>query len=451
MKKYIPAVILPLPLRKKVEVNFSGGNLTSDSGVLLLAEADRSIGLTQRMADGIREVRQQSKVEHTAREMMQSRVLAIAAGYEDANDLNSLRHDPALKLSCGQAPVSGAPLASQPTLSRYENGLTRADVFRMATILGQAVIDQLPKNTRCVTIDIDATDDPCHGQQEFEGFHKYYDNHCYLPLLVQLTGDDGEQRPIAALLRPGRTPVHAGVRSLLKRIVAALRTRFPEIEITVRADGAFGCKPVLGWLDGLRVKYLLGLPSNPVLADLGSPAIARCVKNAKREGDGHCEYGSFLYQAGSWPSARRVAIKVESICGQANARYVVTNLWHTKAEAVYRTYCGRGDFENRIKELKLDLGSGRTSCHRFLANQARLLMHLAAYVLWNVVRRAAGGTAWARMQVGTLRLQLVKVAARVAESTRRICIQLCSSYPFQHDWQKVQARLSASVTGGSST
>jgi len=173
------------------------------------------------------------------------------------------------------------------------------------------------------------------------------------------------------------------------------------------------------------------------------PVVKRCLKKSLKEGPGCKAHGSFLYQAGTWDRARRVIVKVENIQGEVNARYVVTNLWHRKSEEVYKDYCGRGDQENRIKELKLDLAGGRTSCHRFLANQGRLLMHLAAYVLWTVVRLAAAGTRWARMQVGTLRLQLLKVAARVVESTRRVWIQVCSSYPYQEAWRRVQARLGA--------
>jgi hypothetical protein len=443
MRHYTSNIMLPLNQGKDVSLDFGGGSLTSDSGVLLLAQADRSIGLTRKLADAIQDNRQQTKISHSFKEVLQARILAIAAGYPDANDLDSLRRDPAFKMACGRNPATGDALVSQPTLSRYENGLTKADLMRMGVAVAQCVIDQLPKDTRHVTLDIDATDDPCHGQQEFEGFNAYYDNHCYIPLLVQITDGKGTQWPVAALLRSGKTSTLAGVGALLRRLVGMLRLRFPDIKITVRGDSAFGCDKVLRCLDALKVHYLLGIASNSCLTELGASVVQRCLKKSTKEGPGCKTHGSFPYQAGSWDRARRVIVKVENIQGETNARYVVTNLWHLNAERGYEDYCGRGDQENRIKELKLDLASGRTSCHRFLANQGRLLMHLAAYVLWTVVRLAAAGTRWAKMQVNNLRLQLLKVAARVTESTRRVWIQVCSSYPYQEAWCQVQARLGA--------
>ena len=444
MEHYTSNIVLPLNPRKEVLLNFDGGSLTSDIGVLLLNQADHRIGLTRKLANAVQDNRQKAKISHPFEEVVQARVLAIAAGYPDANDLDSLRRDPAFKMACGRNPATGEALVSQPTLSRYENSLTKADLLRMGTAVAQCVIDQLPKDTRHVTLDIDATDDPCHGQQEFEGFNAYYDNHCYIPLLVQITDGEGTQWPVAALLRSGRSSPTAGACSLLRRIVGLLRLRFPGIKITVRGDSAFGCDKVLRCLDALKVHYLLGIGQNACLSRLGLPVVKRCLKQSIKEGPGCKAHGSFFYQAGSWDRMRRVIVKVENIQGEANARYVVTNLWHLKSEQGYIEYCGRGDHENRIKEMKLDLVSGRTSCHRFLANQGRLLMHLAAYVLWTVVRLAAAGTRWAKMQVGTLRLQLLKVAARVVESTRRVWVQVCSSYPYQDAWRRVQARLQAS-------
>lgn len=443
MEHYTSKIVLPLNLRKEVSLDFAAGSLTSDSGVLLLSLADQRVGLSAKVAHSVQDHRQQTKTSHSFKEVLQARILAIAAGYPDANDLDSLRRDPAFKMACGRNPATGDALVSQPTLSRYENSLTKADLMRMGSAVAQCVIDQLPNDTLHVTIDIDATDDPCHGQQEFEGFNAYYDNHCYIPLLVQITDGKGTQWPVAALLRSGRTPTLAGVRGLLRRLVGLLRLRFPQIKITVRGDSAFGCDKVLRCLHALKVHYLLGIAQNPCLSRLGLPVVKRCLKKSIKEGPGCKTHGSFPYQAGTWDRARRVIVKVENIQGETNARYVVTNLWHIKAEQGYKEYCGRGDHENRIKELKLGLASGRTSCHRFLANQGRLLMHLAAYVLWTMVRLAAAGTRWAKMQVGNLRLQLLKVAARVVESTRRVWVQVCSSYPYQEAWRRVQARLCA--------
>ena len=442
MAKYNTVLTLPHELSKEVILDHEGGDLTSDSGVLLLSQADARSGVIAAMAGAIDDGRDQYLVAHTVADLVRARVLAIAAGYEDANDLNTMRHDPALKIACGRCPRSAPALASQPTLSRFENGLSRSDVTRLGKRLAECVVARLPARTNEVTLDIDATDDPCHGQQEFEGFNAYYDCRCYIPLLVHLTDEQGTQWPVAALLRPGGTHPQAGVRILLRHLVHMLRRRFPRIKIMVRADAGFGCDRVLRCLDRLKVGYVLGLTGNKVLQRSSAMIEKKCLLKWKRGVADGRTYGAFLHKAGSWDRGRQVVVKADvSEGGTPIIRYLVTNLWGWKAKAVDQFYCARGDRENRIKEFKLDLFSGRTSCHRFVANQGRLLMHLAAYVLWTVVRQAAGGTQWAKAQVGTLRLQLLKVAARVIESTRRIWIHLCSSSPYRDDWDRVQANL----------
>jgi hypothetical protein len=468
-------MVLPLGLSKPVAVDFDGGDLTSDAGLILLTLADRKAGITAAVSDSLRDQRQRSKVSHSLQELVQGRVLSIAAGYADANDMDTLRRDPALKVAVGRCPLSEGALASQPTLSRFENSVTKRELLSAGLALAERVIAQLPDNTKSVVLDIDATDDPCHGQQEFEGFNAYYDSHCYMPLLMHLTDEQGQQWPLAALLRPGQTNPLAGVVGLLSRAVATLRARWPGVEILVRGDSGFGSDKVLRCCDRLGVRFLLGLPTNSRVKTLGLPTQLRCqaaydaaqakaakakTKAAKAKtkateaatgrasaGDGdHRRYGRFLYKAGSWPWRRDTVIKVAMTQGKLNPRYVVTNLkrWRGKAlnaESIYELYCGRGDQENRIKELKLDLESGRTSCHRFLANQMRLLQHLAAHILWTVVRAAAAGTRWTQARVATLQLQVLKVAARVRESTRRVWLHLCTAYPYQDDWRLLLHRL----------
>jgi len=462
MAEYTEAMAFPQVGRKAVVVDFDGGDLSSDGGLLLLSEADRVAGVTAAMAGALRDRRQQSKVEHSGEELLRARVQAIACGYADANDLDTLRHDPALKVASGRCPLSGAALGSQPTVSRFENRVTRGELLALGEALAQRVVAQLPARTKWVILDIDASDDPCHGQQEFEGFNGYYDCHCYMPLFLHLTDDRGRQWPLAALLRPGRTKPTAGVKALLKRAVRLLRARWPRLEILVRGDSGFGCDEVLRCCDRLQVHYLFGLPSNKRLVVLGQATQQLCqaaydvaCATAKAQGqdcsDDCVQHGEFLYKAGSWPRCRDTIIKVAMTQGKLNARYVVTDLhdWAgavLDAKGVYELYCGRGDQENRIKEIKLDLASGRTSCHRFLANQMRLLQHLAAHILWTVVRAAATGTRWATAQVATLQLQVVKVAARVRETTRRICLNLCTTYPYQADWRLLQQRLAARAT-----
>ena len=481
MINYTERMSFPQVGRKEVEVDFDGGNLTSDGGLSLLSDADRVAGVTASMARAIDDCRQGSKIRHSVLEMLRSRVHAIASGYEDANDLDTLRDDPALKLASGRCPLSGDSLASQPTVSRFENSVSRDELRRVGRALAERVIAELPAETQSVILDIDASDDPCHGQQELEGFNGYYDSHCYLPLFLHLTDDQGHQWPLAALLRPGRTKPIAGVRTLLRHAVRMLRQRWPDIEILVRADGGFGCEQVFRYCDALQVQYVIGMPTNNCLKALGQAtqdacqaaydticAAATCAAATAMGNeltnkapsdkvevclDGCVRYGEFLYKAGSWPYHRNTIIKVSFTRDNANRdkinpRYVVSNVkeWAGRvldACGVYELYCGRGDQENRIKELKLDLNSGRTSCHRFWANQMRLLEHLAANILWTVIRVMAKGTIWAKAQICTMQLQIVKVAARVRETTRRVWLNLCTSYPYQLDWRLLQQRLAA--------
>ncbi len=414
----------------------------------MLSQADRSIGLTQDLADAIDDRRQVSKVEHSYWTLLQERIFAIACGYPDANDLNTLRHDPALKLACGRCPKTDPALASQPSLSRLENALTPKDLLRMGKAVARKVIAQLPGNTRRVIVDVDASDDPCHGQQEFEFFNKHYDCHCYLPLYLFLTDESGCQRLLSILLRPGRAGATLGLTGLLRQAVSLLRERFPGIEIVLRADAGFGCDKVLRLCDRLRIDYVLGLAQNPRLQTLSTSCQIRAAIRHKFEGDGCREWDSFLYKAHSWDKERQVVVKAEVTRGELNPRYIVFSgqdqgsfLSERTPQDMYIFYCGRGDLENRIKEMKLDLDSGRTSCHSFLANQARLLMFAAAGVLLGVLKQAASGTKWARATLGTLRLRLLKVGARVVESSRRIWLHLPTSFPEQATWRAMHQRL----------
>ncbi len=436
-----------MTLGKDVVARFDGGEITSDAGLVLLSQADRSIGLTQDLADAIDDRRQVSKVEHSYWALLQERIFAIACGYPDANDLGTLRHDPALKLACGRCPKTDPALASQPSLSRFENTLTAKDLFRMGKAVARKVIAQLPKGTRRVILDVDASDDPCHGQQEFEFFNRHYDCHCYLPLYLFVTDESGCQRLLSILLRPGRAGATLGLAGLLRQAVSLLRERFPSIEIVLRADAGFGCDKVLRLCDRLQIDYVLGLAQNPRLQTLSTSCQIRAAIRHKFERDGCREWDSFLYKAHSWDKERQVIVKAEVTRGELNPRYIVFSckgdsfLLEKSPQDLYLFYCGRGDIENRIKEMKLDLDSGRTSCHSFLANQARLLMFAAAGVLLGVLKQATSGTKWAKATLGTLRLRLLKVGARVVESCRRIWLHLPTSFPEQAIWRTIHQRL----------
>jgi len=436
-------VNFPAVSGRDVVVRFDGGDISSDAGMTLVSAADKKIGLISALALSIDDNRDQVKVDHSIQVLMQERVYAIVLGYEDANDLDRLRHDPILKTACGRLPESGLALGSQPTISRLENGISRRDLIRMGRVLAEKVIEQLPLHTRQVILDVDSTDDPCHGQQQLECFNGFYDNHCYLPLLFFITGDDGRQRLISALLRPGNSGATKGLRSVLHTIVKLLRRRLPGVRIILRADSGFGVASVIRSCHRMGIDFVLGLPSNKSLQRLSTPVQMDAALKYRWEGDGCKEFGEFFYAAGTWgKKEERVVVKAEITKGKLNPRYVVTNRMDLTTEGVYDWYCERGDRENRIKEFKIDLSSGRTSCHKFLANQARLLLHATASVLMSVLQASLKGTRWAAAQVNTLRVRILKVGARVAETCRKVWLHLPTAFPDQDIWKLLHERLS---------
>lgn len=427
---------------KRVVAGFDGGDLSSDAGLLLLSLAETRIGLLKSMSQGIVDPREQDQVDHHVIDMLQERVYAIASGYEDANDLDVLRKDPGIKAVCGRLPISGENLASQPTISRFENMVTRKDLFRMGMAVAETVISDLPGDTTQVIIDVDPSDDPCHGQQEFEFFNGYYDEHCYLPIFVHVTGSDGRQRLVCGLLRPGNAYATKGLFGVLRRIVGLLRVRFPDAQIILRGDSGYGDGNVIACCHDLGIDFVLGLKGNSRVHTLSSPVQMDACLKYRWEGNGCREYGEFRYKAGPWKKQERVVIKAEITLGKLNPRFVVSSLQKMSPEELYEFYCGRGEQENRIKEMKLDLQSGRMSCHRFMANQFRLLMHTASCVLIGVLQQALNGTKWARSQVGTIRLRLLKIGAKITESYRRICVHMPTAFPEKETWYHIYRQLS---------
>ena len=408
-----------------------------------MREIDKKLGLTNMLAGCIRDGRDQSKVKLSVWEMLSQRVFGIAADYEDCNDHDNLKSDPVLKLACGRAPISGGDLASQPTLSRLENSISSTELMRMESALLDIFISgQRDKDVGRLVIDADATDDPAHGQQEFEFFHGYYDCHCFLPLLVYVTADDGEQELVAGVLRAGN--VHAGHRlvSVLRRVVEKLKQAFPEAQIVFRGDAGMGSPGVYDFCEDAGISYVISLGKNSRLLDIGEDIMLDARAVYEETAEKVRSFGEFNYAADSWRCERRVVIKAEIANKGENPRFVVTNIVDMSAEDLYEFYCDRGDVENRIKELKGDLLSGRTSCHQFLANQFRLILHCAAFVLLQALRKLLAGTDFAGAQVSTLRSRLLKVGVRVRETTRRIWLMLPTSYPFKEVWMHIASRLS---------
>jgi hypothetical protein len=419
-------------------VRADGGALTSDAGVLLLREIDERLGLTRRLAGCVIDRRERGKVRHEVLALLRQRIYQIACGYEDCNDADHLRFDPALKLAVGRAPTE-AELASQPTLSRLENAVGWRECWRIGEALLECYLHrhrQLPP-TRII-LDIDATDDATHGHQQLAFFHGYYHEHCYLPLLVFAQAEgEGEQELIGALLRPGN--VHGGGRAmaLLKAMVGRLRQAFPDCEMELRADSALALPEVYEGCEKLGIPYTISLPKNERLIEMAQPWRRDAQAIYAETGEQVQVFGEFVYAAHTWSHERRVICKAEVMSKGDNPRFVVSSRTELEPEAHYHFYCQRGDPENRIKELKLDLKADRLSCHRFWANQFRLLLHAAAYMLMQAMRAALTGTEFARAQVSTLRLRLLKVGAKVRESVRRVLVQLPSAYPWAHLWPRL--------------
>jgi len=440
-------------ISKPIIAKFDQPHASSDGGAILLKAIDDRLGLTWRLASAIRDRRQPGKVAHPLRDLLRQRVFGLACGYADCNDAGRLVDDPIHKLLLDRDPLEGAGLGSQPTLSRFENAVGRADLYRLGTTLADAVLthhrERLGDTVRLITIDLDATDDPTHGQQEFALFNGYYDTWCYLPLIATVTfNTEPIQHVIAALLRPGTGAATRGVRGLLRRLFSKLRTLFPRAQLRVRADAGFADAKLLAFLDGAEVEYVLGLAGNRRLDKRVRRLLGRARMQARSTGATATLYGETRYAARRWARKRRIIMKAEVLCypGRArkdNPRFLVTNLPHRSATVYTRVYCGRGDMENRLKELQHGVAMDRTSCSRFVANQLRLLFSVAAYALFQTLQTFARLTGLGAAQVCTLRERLVKVAVWVERSARRIVLHLPQAFPWRETWGALAQALTA--------
>jgi Transposase DDE domain group 1 len=433
---------------KPLHARFDQLHASSDGGAVVLAAIDHRIDLIDRLATCLEDGRDPSKRQHELRELIAQRVFGLACGYEDANDAARLADDPVHKLLVGRDPVHGAALASQPTLSRFENSVDRGDLLRMSEAVLETVLTRrMPWKVKRLTLDLDVTDDPTHGVQQLSFFNGHYGSACYLPLLAFVTfNGEPDQHLVAAMLRPGNAPTSRGALAMLTRILDALQGRFPRARILVRLDGGFAGPELLHFLDEVCVDYVVGLTGNPVLARLAAPFIDTARLRSTLTDTTEHDYAAAHYAAQTWDRARRVVIKAEVTQHPGrelrdNPRFVVTNLTGDPRRIYEHIYCLRGEIENRIKELHLGLQIDRTSCSRFLANQLRVLLTAAAFVLLQELRRRAVGTRFARAQVWTLREQLLKLGARVVVSARRIVLHLPQAFPFLVPWRHVAIAL----------
>ncbi len=423
--------------RQQIVADFNGGPLTSDAGGLLLREVDRSLGLTAALAGCIADPRDPAKVQHELRTLVAQRVFAIALGYEDLNDHQTLRDDPLLQVLSEAPPGPAVSLASPATLCRFENAITRASLVRMSVAFVEQFIASYKRPPKRIVLDFDATDDRVHGTQEQRFFHGYYDHYCFLPLYVFC----GE-RLLCAYLRPSNIDAALHSRAILKLLVQRIRRAWPKVEIIFRADTGFCRWKLLRWCDRHGIGYVIGLARNPVLERMAQPFVTDAKLRFERTQRKQRRFHEVRYAAGTWDRERRVIIKAEHLRQGPNTRFVVTNL-DDGAQRIYDGwYTPRGEMENRIKEQQLGLFADRTSCHKFLANQFRLLLTSAAYVLIEHLRRVGlAGTELARAQVTTIRLKLFKIAARVVLSVRRVVLHLSSSYPHRPLFRRVADRL----------
>lgn len=430
---------------------------SSDGGAVLLPACDTRFGeggLTARLAACLSDRRDPSRVVHTMTDLLRQRVFGLCAGYTDCNDAARLADDPIARLVLGRDPVAGRAVASQPTLCRFENALDARSLVRMGHALADAVIARhrrrlRGRRVRRITIDMDPTDDPTHGAQQLSAYNGHYRSWCYLAVPVFISFDgEAEQYLVGAALRPGDAHASDGTETILKRLIGKLRGSFPRATLRARLDGGFATPDLFDFLEDHRIEYTVAIKGSPWLRDHAEASMGAVRRRSARTGLTEHDYTECQHATESWADFRRVIIKAEVVrldgrAARDNPRFVVTNL-RTSPRHVYEdVYCRRGEVENRIKELIHGLGIDRTSCTRFLANQARVLLTCAAYALMQELRLAARRTGLAGAQVTSLRERLIKLAVQVTTSTCRVVLHLPDVAPWRRDWCAVARRLGA--------
>jgi hypothetical protein len=416
-----------------VAADFGGGDISSNGGALLLAAADRRLGLVSSLARRLADGRQAGKVDHKLLPLLRQRVFALALGHEDVNDHEDLRDDLVLQTACGR----DRRLASPSTVGRLERSADRAWAWAAHVSMVEAFIASHGEAPEELILDFDATDDAVHGRQEGRFFHGYYDHYCFLPLYVFC----GE-RLLVSYLRPSKIDGAKHAWAILALLVKRLRQAWPGVRIVLRGDSGFCRHKMLGWCARHDVGYIVGLAKNARLNDLARPWMEAAAKGFEVNGDKQRLFGEFTYAAKSWKAERRVIARIEHGAKGANPRYIVTNLEGRAQDLDENLYCQRGDMENRIKEQQLDLFADRTSCHGWWANQFRLLLSSLAYTLIETIRRLAlKGTEIHRAQAGTIRLKLLRIGAVVIRNTRRVSLHLSSACPDKVLFHLVAERL----------
>lgn len=422
--------------RRKVEASFTGGEVTSDGGVLVVRQADKKLSLTKAVARVLEDGRRKKSCTHSLLSLLRQRVYGLCLGYEDLNDHDTLRRDIGLQTAVEQ----DEPLASASTLCRWENRSGREAACAIHQVLVDRFIASFDRAPKKLILDFDATDDPVHGKQEGRFFHGFYDHYCFLPLYV-FCGD----HLLVSYLRPSKIDAAKHAWAILALLVKRLRQSWPSVRIIFRGDSGFCRHRMLSWCERHHVGYIVGLARNARVNALAQPLMDKAEVAYRRTEQKKRMFGEVQYAAGTWKRKRRVIAKAEYTHKGANPRYVVTNLEGQGQWLYEELYCARGDMENRIKEQQLDLFADRTSCHQWWANQFRLLLASLGYTLLATIRRLGlHGTELARAQCCTIRLKLLKIGAVLIRNTRRVRFLLSSSYPYQTTFALACSRLNTS-------
>jgi hypothetical protein len=427
----IPQLSFSFYRHQPIRADFSGGQISSDAGLLPLRAFDQRYGLTRGLAERLCDPREEERVRHSVLSLFRQRLYQIIAGYEDTNDADRLRHDPVFQILAD--PPLGEPLGSQPTLSRWENSQAPRDLLKLQDALLDWFVkicgEQVRKRGE-ILLDVDSTDDPTYGQQQLSFFNGGYDQHMYHPLLIfeRHTGC-----LLAARLRAGTVASHARIIPLLLRIVPRLQREFPKVRIRLRADAGFALPLLYEFCEFFGLQYAIGIGTNSRLQGKTQRLERRLARRYRRTSEPQRSFSSFRYRARSWSHQRRICYKAEHAHAGSNLRFLVTNL-PGRSRSVFAFYNDRGECENRMEEFKNGFAADRLSCHRFRANAFRLLLHSFAYNLVNVFRLQLP-LSMRSAQIETLRIQLFKIGARIRETARCIRIHMASGWPYQNLFQ----------------
>jgi hypothetical protein len=419
---------------KKVVADFNGGDVSSDGGLLFLREVEAQTGVIQSIVNVIHDKRHPGYVKHQFIHLLKQRVFQIASGYEDANDSDSLRNDPIMKIACEKQD----DLASQPTMCRFENGFSRTDLYRIAKAFVHVFINSYEKKPAAIILDLDDTADPTHGNQQLSFFNGYHNTYCYMPLHIY-EGKSGKL--ITTILRTGKRPSGKEIVMILRRIIKEIRRAWPDVGIIVRGDSHYGCPEVFEYCESNNIHYVLGLTGHGPLLKEASSLSEKAKELYQLKNESVKLYKTFSYQAKSWGKPERIVCKVEHNDQGQNIRFIITSLTSNNIRMIYETiYCGRGAMELMIKEHKAHLRSDKTSCSSFQANQFRLFLHSMAYVLLHTLReKHLINTQFAKAQFDTIRLKILKLGVRVISLSTKIKIHLPTSPPYRDDlfriWQ----------------